>query len=503
MDHMDNNPNAHAVAPGHITNPLIMIHVTCMLGIRRHKIHVPLMTAAVLVALTGYFFGYFHHLFGIGEGVHDHDDDHQEGGGDMGGMTDMHKRQAGDTSAEHYGWSWKTSAHGAMANLMLILLFVQVGMGAYRKLTKGRPRLQFKWLKGSLPKNIHSYLGKAHLVLAYIQMVLGAIKLIEACPGQAFGQCISHIVMGGSFWWYGGIYLAYLVGSFPGVSRPEWYESVVMTVWGVINFSILHQWGTRWSHADLQHTSLGLLWVGGGVLSLVLESKFNPLAQFIIRKNPIPALLIILTGYAMGQHAQYYMFATMIHTFFGYCLMLGGVCRLIQLALRPSVSPMGSSSTTSATEDDDDATTLEDEDIHSPKSKLRSRTATRPENLPGLANGETPVSAFFGFLSALGLVSAGLLFQSAHEEQLNIMMYYLSDASTYINWIMAFSFFCITYMLVITQIGKKRIGSETKSSKSSYNRLRTNVDADEDRSRGGRQLSDRDIEMSGFLDIEE
>ena len=250
----DNNPSAHAVSPGHITNPLIIIHVTCMvtaygilmpigimasfhftlfhvimylarkielfssppdiylkkiqvltnaliskkqLGIRRHKIHVPLMTAAVLVALTGYFFGYFHHMFGIGEGAHDHDEDgdHQETGGDMTGMPGMHKRQAGDTSAEHYGWGWKTSAHGAMANFMLLLLFVQVGMGLYRKLTKGRPRLQLSWLKGSVPKKIHSYLGKAHLVLAYIQMVLGAIRLIEACPGQAFGQCISHIVM--------------------------------------------------------------------------------------------------------------------------------------------------------------------------------------------------------------------------------------------------------------------------------------------------------------------
>ncbi len=31
MDHMDDvNPNAHAVHPGHLTNPLIIIHVTCM-----------------------------------------------------------------------------------------------------------------------------------------------------------------------------------------------------------------------------------------------------------------------------------------------------------------------------------------------------------------------------------------------------------------------------------------------------------------------------------------
>lgn len=157
------------------------------------------MTAAVIIALAGYFFGYFHHLFGVGAGVHDHDEDgddheHTEGGG-MDGMTGMRKRQAGDTSAEHYGWGWKISAHGALANLMLLFLFVQVGMGVYRKFTKGRPRLQLKWLAGSVPRKVHSYLGKAHLVLAYVQMVLGCILLIEACPGQYFGQCISHIVM--------------------------------------------------------------------------------------------------------------------------------------------------------------------------------------------------------------------------------------------------------------------------------------------------------------------
>ncbi|KAI1296387.1 hypothetical protein EDD11_007353 [Mortierella claussenii] len=451
-----------------------------------------------LVAMAGYFFGYGHHMFGIGEGAHDHEDgnddhDHPDGSEGMAGMNGMRKRQVGDTSAEHYGWKWNISAHGAMANLLLLLLFVQVGMGVYRKVAKGRSKLRIRWLSQSVAKKVHSYLGKAHLVLAYIQMVLGFIRLIEACPGQAFGQCISHIVMGGSFWWYGGIYIAYLVGSFPGVTRPEWYESVVMTVWGVINFSILHQWGTRWSHADLQHTSLGLLWVGGGILSLLLESKYNPLAQFIIRKNPIPAMLIILTGYAMGQHAQYYMFATVVHTFFGYALMLGGVCRLIQLAIRPAVSPMQSSGSRNSVDDEDDIT-LEDEDI---QDKDRARPlGSGQDNLPGLASGETPVSAFFGFLSALGLVSAGLLFQSAHEEQLNMTMYYLTDPSTYINWIMALAFMCVTYMLVLTQVGKKPIGESTAKA---YNRVRTRVNSEE----RGRVLTREDIEMSGFMESQE
>ncbi|KAF9584326.1 hypothetical protein BGW38_006867 [Lunasporangiospora selenospora] len=457
------------------------------LGIRKHKMHIPLMAGAILVAICGYFFGYFHHLFGIGEHAHDPDDLTPEAMNNM--SMRLGKRQVGDTSAEHYGWRWGISAHGALANFLLLLMFIQVGMGVYRKMTKGRPRLQLRWLSGTIARTVHSYIGKAHLVLAYVQIVLGCIKLLDACPGQAFGQCISHIVMGGSFWWYGGIYLAYLVGSFPGVTRPEWYESIVMTVWGVINFSILHQWGTRWSHADLQHTSMGLLWVGGGILSIFLESKYNPLASFIIRKNPIPALLIVLTGYGMGQHSQYYVFATTVHTFFGYCLMLGGVCRLIQLALRPPVVPIDHSSSASAVDDEDDAT-LDDE------SQGKNGPHHHSDQYPGLATGESPVSSFFGFLSALGVISAGLLFQSAHEEQLNLIMYYLSDASTYINWIMALAFFTVFFILFITQAGKKNGRNVKSANKSAYNRLRTQAGVEE----RGHSLSDRDIELSGFLD---
>ncbi|KAF8980743.1 hypothetical protein BGZ46_003742 [Entomortierella lignicola] len=503
MDHMDDpNANAHAVSSAHLSNPLIVIHVTCMitaygilmpiaimLGIRRSKFHVPLSAVAFIIAMAGYVFGYGHHMFGVGEGAHE---DHPEGtdGGNVDGMPGMKKRQTGDTSAEHYGWKWEISAHGALANLLLMMLLLQVGLGVYRKMVRVRPNIRIKWLTAPLTKKIHAYVGRSHLVLAYIQIVLGFIRLINACPGQYFGQCISHIVMGGSFWWYGGIYLAYLVGSFPSVSRPEFYETVVMTIWGVINFSILHQWGTRWSHADLQHTSLGLLWIGGGVLSLFLESRFNPLAQFTIRKNPIPSLLIILTGYAMGQHQQYYKFATMVHTFFGYSLMLGGVCRLIQLALRPSVSPLDANSNSYGhRQDDEDDTTLEDEDL-----RVKSRTHPRPgtDNVPGLANGETPVSAFFGFLSVLGVVSGGLLFQSAHEEQLNITMYYLTDASTYINWIMAFSFSSVAYVLLLTQVGKKTVAESTNKA---YNRVRTHADPDD----RGLALTQDDIEMSGYL----
>ncbi|KAF9936051.1 hypothetical protein BGZ65_002776 [Modicella reniformis] len=321
-------------------------------------------------------------------------------------------------------------------------------MGIYRKFTKNKPRLQLSWLSNAVPRHIHSFLGKAHLLLAYIQIMLGIIQLVEACPGQAFGQCIAHIIM------------------------------------------------------DLQHTSLGLLWVGGGVLSLFLESKYSPLARFIIRKTP---LLVILTGYAMGQHSQCYMFVTTAHTFFGYSLILGGVCRLIQLALRPAVSSNTSTFSTNRNSDEDDATLEEDMDLQD-RNKAQQQHLGGPNGqhndpLSGLARGETPISAFFGFLSAFGVISAGLLFQSAHEEQLNIVMYYLSDPSTYINWVMTLAFFSVTFMLILTQVGKKNIGEENGGvNKPAYNRVRTRVHS-EDRDRIVSRHED--IEMSGYLAVDE
>lgn len=188
----------------------------------------------------------------------------------------------------------------------------------------------------------------------------------------------------------------------------------------------------------------------------------------------------------MGQHAQYYMFATIIHTFFGYALMLGGLCRLIQLALRPTVSLLS-----------DDGGMDEDDDVQD-KTKVR-HGGFGSDNIPGLANGETPVSAFFGFLSALGIISAGLLFQSAHEEQLNIIMYYLTDPSTYINWIMSLAFFSVLFLMFLTQAGKKTPSGSNGVSAKAYNRVRTRVDS-EDREQA---LSRNDIEMSGFMELDE
>lgn len=50
---------------------------------------------------------------------------------------------------------------------------------------------------------------------------------------------------------------------------------------------------------------------------------------------------IILTGYAMSDHAQALKLSTKVHAVFGYTLMLAGLTRLIEVCfLAPSYAPM-------------------------------------------------------------------------------------------------------------------------------------------------------------------
>jgi hypothetical protein len=49
---------------------------------------------------------------------------------------------------------------------------------------------------------------------------------------------------------------------------------------------------------------------------------------------------IILTGYAMSEHAQALMLSTKVHAVFGYTLMLAGVTRLTEVCfVAPSYTP--------------------------------------------------------------------------------------------------------------------------------------------------------------------
>jgi hypothetical protein len=211
----------------------------------------------------------------------------------------------------------------------MLLLVVQVALGLYLKLHlekgfHGRIRRFFVVL--------HGVLGKAMPIVSWTQMVFGGIAANGFCQGDHLGQCLAHFIMGSAFIAYGiMLTILLLVGQYwlrrTGRSQ-EFFDSLVIAAWGCVNTFTEHRWGGPWVHNDLQHTTMGIVWWCAGLLGIWMSRKRNGRPK----RNLIPAIVILLTGYAMSAHPQTLMVSTMIHSIFGYTLMAAGFTRIIEIS---------------------------------------------------------------------------------------------------------------------------------------------------------------------------
>jgi len=234
-------------------------------------------------------------------------------------------------------------------------------------------------------------------------MLFGAIVLGGYCNGGALGQCLAHYIMGSAFIGYGIILAILLLVGQDWIRRsgrsPEWWDSWVIFLWGIVNTFTEHHGGS-WSHKDLQHTTLGLLWWAGGAMGILL-SRRN-------KRNVIPSLIIIITGWAMSSHVQAFAFSEKVHSIFGWTLMSAGTSRLIEICfIAPYLSKLGQ-----ATED----------------------------------NAVSMISPF-QHLPPFLLVAAGLVFMSATDEELHYVNDTGIDHVTYA--LIMFSLAFIIYALSI------------------------------------------------------
>ena len=72
----------------------------------------------------------------------------------------------------------------------------------------------------------------------------------------------------------------------------------------------------------------GVIWFCAGILGVFLSSrKGKP------QRNIIPAIVIIMTGWAMAGHAQSLEFSTHLHGIFGHTLMAAGITRIIEIVV--------------------------------------------------------------------------------------------------------------------------------------------------------------------------
>ncbi|PPQ68312.1 hypothetical protein CVT26_006241 [Gymnopilus dilepis] len=351
----------------------VMFPIGMVFGLTRCRWHVPLQATGYALTLGGYFLGH-----------------------------------------SHKGRAFLPGVHGTFANILIVPILAQLVIGIYLKL-----HIHERSIRPYIVP-IHGVIGKAYPILGWTQMLFGVITFRGYCRGGALGQCLAHYIMGSGFIAYAVLMTITMLVGEQWIRRsgrsPEFFDSSVITVWGIVNTFTEHH-GGRWSVKDMQHTILGVLWWTGGILGIYL-SRNN-------QRSVVPALIIILTGWAMSEHAQALMISTRVHAMFGRTLMLAGLTRIIEICFFvPTFAPDGA-----------------DDDNHSEHT---------------LADGSTSTKAIaarsFRYLTPFLLTSAGLLFMSATDEELRYVHDNEMDHVTYILIVFSFSFLLYAFIVFLVNL---------------------------------------------------
>ena len=268
----DNIPPGKAISPEPLDTTLwIHILIQCLawgilmptgmvLGLIRSRWHVPTQVLAAAIAIPGYFLGH-----------------------------------------AHKGRQFGKNAHAGFANWLMLLLGVQVAMGVVLKL-----HVERGWL-GTIRRWVvrgHGVLGCAMPVAAWVQFLFGGIASQGFCQGEHTGQCAAHFIMGSAFIGYGIVLTILLLNGQGAMARSgrsqEFWDSLVISLWGCVNTFTEHRWGGPWVKNDLQHTSMGVIWWAAGLVGIWLsrDRAGRP------RRNLIPGIVILMTGWAMSGHPQ-------------------------------------------------------------------------------------------------------------------------------------------------------------------------------------------------------
>ncbi|KAF8733459.1 hypothetical protein AX14_003822 [Amanita brunnescens Koide BX004] len=341
----------------------ILFPIGMVLGLAKSRWHVPLQSTGFALTFAGYILGH-----------------------------------------SHGGRAFPPSAHGHFSNFLLVPVLLQLSLGIYLKLHIHEKT----WRPYAVLA--HGTLGKTYPIFGWVQMLFGAIVMGGFCRGGHLGQCLAHYIMGSGFIAYGTLVALLLLSGEAWLRNrgrsPEWWDSWVIMLWGIVNTFTEHHGGS-WSAKDLQHTTLGILWWAGGMLGIFL-SRNN-------QRNVVPAIIIILTGWAMSDHAQALMISTKVHAMFGYTLMTAGLARIIEICFLPSPSiPQPPGMVMSTTDDEINS----DHTLHEERPALQQ------------SKKEKTIWAFRHVPPFL-LVSSGLLFMSATDEELENVHNHGMDHVTY------------------------------------------------------------------------
>ncbi|CAD6587607.1 MAG: hypothetical protein ASARMPRED_003196 [Alectoria sarmentosa] len=221
------------------------------------------------------------------------------------------------------------------------------------------------------------------LLLGFAAIVSGAVVYGGVFRGDNVFNGLAHTVKGGIFFWYGLLTLGRWMGCFSEMGwawnvRPavevisrrkaampsaEFVESFVIFLYGASNVFLEHlaAWGHAWSAQDLEHVSITIMFFGGGLCGMLVESTrirdllntailYSPAAKsnkelssapktYSFSMNPFPGLIILLLGLMMSSHHQASMVSTMIHKQWGTLFVGFALARAVTYILQYVTPP--------------------------------------------------------------------------------------------------------------------------------------------------------------------
>ncbi|KAK8022628.1 hypothetical protein PG993_013395 [Apiospora rasikravindrae] len=238
----------------------------------------------------------------------------------------------------------------------------------------------------------YNIIDRTSLILGYIALTTGIVAWARFFEGHEVFGGLAHWIKGGVFFWLGLFYVGRWAGSFgdlgwawnvrPKQSTQKWRPSAEFVEGGLIFFygstniflEHLGSAGQAFSAQDLEHVSITVLFIGGGLLAMLVEStRIRELLNMTVTEaadahpdhthseeeraalqapkqyefsiNPIPALVIMLTGIMMSSHTQQSMLSSMVHKQWGNLLSAAAFARAftyVLLYLKPPKSIMPS-----------------------------------------------------------------------------------------------------------------------------------------------------------------
>ncbi|KAI2634551.1 hypothetical protein GGS21DRAFT_490619 [Xylaria nigripes] len=275
----------------------------------------------------------------------------------------------------------------------------------------------------------YEFVNRTILILGYVTLCTGLITYARFFEGREVFSGLAHWIKGSIFMWYGFLTLGRWSGCFGELGwawnvrpkqtsqkwRPsaEFVEGALIFTYGSTNIFLEHLGSTQasFSSSDLEHVSITVLFIGGGLLSMLIESTrirdllntttteaalshpshsysdeeraaLEAPAQYEFSINPIPALVILLLGIMMSSHTQQLMISSMVHKQWGNLLTGASLARgftYVLLYLKP------------------------------PRSVWPSRPPTE-------------------LLTAFGLISGGTIFMASSNDTIIGMVHYDLDA---------------------------------------------------------------------------